>query len=138
MLGPLTRAASASSRSFRKAQGVARMAEDILKVERHPNYATITLNRPEKRNSLNEALLSAMDKAFAAIEEDKEIRAVILRGAGKSFSAGLDLAEADRLEGGHTPVSIERTFHRLEQLPVPPMAAGAGGAARGGGERARA
>ena len=63
------------------------MAEDILKVERHPNYATITLNRPEKRNSLNEALLAAMDKAFAAIEEDKEIRAVILRGAGKSFSA---------------------------------------------------
>ena len=50
------------------------MAEDILKVERHPNYATITLNRPEKRNSLNEALLAAMDKAFAAIEEDKEIQ----------------------------------------------------------------
>ena len=90
-------------KEFPQAQGVALMAEDILKVERHPNYATITLNRPEKRNSLNEALLSAMDKAFASIEEDKEIRAVILRGAGKSFCAGLDLAEADRLEGGHTP-----------------------------------
>ena len=76
------------------------MAEDILKVERHPNYVTITLNRPEKRNSLNEALLAAMDKAFAAIEEDKEIRAVILRGAGKSFSAGLDLAEADESRAG--------------------------------------
>ncbi len=112
------------------------MAEDILKVERHPNYATITLNRPEKRNSLNEALLSAMDKAFAAIEEDKEIRAVILRGAGKSFSAGLDLAEADRLEGGHTPVSIERTFHRLEQLPVPTIAAVQGAALAGGCELA--
>ncbi len=112
------------------------MAEDILKLERHPNYATITLNRPEKRNSLNEALLSAMDKAFGAIEEDKEIRAVILRGAGKSFSAGLDLAEADRLEGGHTPVSIERTFHRLEQLPVPTIAAVQGAALAGGCELA--
>ena len=112
------------------------MAEDILKVERHPNYATITLNRPEKRNSLNEALLAAMDKAFAAIEDDKEIRAVILRGAGKSFSAGLDLAEADRLEGGHTPVSIERTFHRLEQLPVPTIAAVQGAALAGGCELA--
>ena len=112
------------------------MAEDILKVERHPNYVTITLNRPEKRNSLNEALLAAMDKAFAAIEEDKEIRAVILRGAGKSFSAGLDLAEADRIEGGHSPVSIERTFRRLEQLPVPTIAAVQGAALAGGCELA--
>jgi enoyl-CoA hydratase/carnithine racemase len=112
------------------------MAEDILKVERHPNYVTITLNRPEKRNSLNEALLAAMDKAFAAIEEDKEIRAVILCGAGKSFSAGLDLAEADRIEGGHSPVSIERTFRRLEQLPVPTIAAVQGAALAGGCELA--
>ena len=108
------------------------MAEDILKVERHPNYVTITLNRPEKRNSLNEALLASMDKAFASIETDKEIRAVILRGEGKSFCAGLDLAEADRLEGGHSPVSIERVFHRLEQLPVPVIAAVQGAALAGG------
>jgi enoyl-CoA hydratase/carnithine racemase len=112
------------------------MAEDILKVERHPNYVTITLNRPEKRNSLNEALLASMDKAFASIETDKEIRAVILRGEGKSFCAGLDLAEADRLEGGHSPVSIERVFHRLEQLPIPVIAAVQGAALAGGCELA--
>ena len=88
------------------------MAEDILKVERHPNYVTITLNRPEKRNSLNEALLASMDKAFASIETDKEIRAVILRGEGKSFCAGLDLAEADRLEGGHWIRRVHDTVDR--------------------------
>jgi crotonobetainyl-CoA hydratase len=112
------------------------MAEDILKVERQASYAIVTLNRPEKRNSLNEALLAAMDKAFAAIEEDKEIRAVIVRGAGKSFSAGLDLAEANRLEGIHNPVNIERTFHRLEQLSVPTIAAVQGAALAGGCELA--
>jgi enoyl-CoA hydratase/carnithine racemase len=112
------------------------MAEEILKIERQPNYLTLTLNRPEKRNSLNQALLEAMDKALAANENDKEIRAVILRGAGKSFCAGIDLAEADRLEGGHNPVGIERVFHRLEQFPVPTIAAVQGAALAGGCELA--
>jgi enoyl-CoA hydratase/carnithine racemase len=112
------------------------MADEILKVERQPNYLTLTLNRPEKRNSLNGALLDAIDKALAANENDKEIRAVIVRGAGKSFSAGLDLAEANRLEGGHTPVSIERVFYRLEQFPVPTIAAVQGAALAGGCELA--
>lgn len=112
------------------------MADEILKVERQPNYLTLTLNRPEKRNSLNQALLDAMDKALTASEDDKEIRAVIVRGAGKSFCAGLDLAEADRLEGGHSPVSIERVFHRLEQFPVPTIAMVQGAALAGGCELA--
>ncbi|HVA41539.1 MAG TPA: enoyl-CoA hydratase/isomerase family protein, partial [Candidatus Binataceae bacterium] len=112
------------------------MADDILKVERQPNYVTLTLNRPEKRNSLNQALLEAFDKALISLENDKEIRAVILRGAGKAFCAGLDLAEADRLEGGHSPVSIERVFHRLEQFPVPTIAAVQGAALAGGCELA--
>lgn len=110
------------------------MADDILKIERQPNYLTLTMNRPEKRNSLNQALLDAIDKALIASENDKEIRAVILRGAGKSFCAGLDLAEADRAEGGHSPVSIERVFHRLEQFPVPTIAAMQGAALAGGCE----
>ncbi|HZO81236.1 MAG TPA: enoyl-CoA hydratase/isomerase family protein [Candidatus Binataceae bacterium] len=112
------------------------MAEEVLKIERQPNYLTLTLNRPEKRNSLNAALLEAMDKALAASENDKEIRALIVRGAGKSFCAGLDLAEADRLEGGHSPVGIERVFHRLEQFPVPTIAAVQGAALAGGCELA--
>ncbi len=112
------------------------MAEEVLKIERQPNFLTLTLNRPEKRNSLNLALLDAMDKALAASENDKEIRAVIVRGAGKCFCAGLDLAEADRLEGGHSPVSIERVFHRLEQFPVPTIAAVQGAALAGGCELA--
>jgi enoyl-CoA hydratase/carnithine racemase len=110
------------------------MAGEVLAFERQQNYATITLNRPEKRNALNEAMLKALDEALVAIEGDKEIRAVIIRGNGGSFCSGLDLAEADRLEGGHSPVGIERVFHKLENVSVPTIAAMQGSALAGGCE----
>jgi enoyl-CoA hydratase/carnithine racemase len=110
------------------------MAEEVLKVERRQNYAVFTMNRPEKRNALNVAMMQALDEAIAPIENDKDIRAVIVRGAGGSFCSGLDLAEADRLEGGHSPVNIERVFHRLAHIPVPTIAAMQGAALAGGCE----
>lgn len=110
------------------------MAGEVVLFERNQNYATITLNRPEKRNALNEAMLKALDEALLAVENDSEIRAVIIRGAGGSFCSGLDLAEADRLEGGHSPVGIERVFHRLENVSVPTIAAMQGSALAGGCE----
>jgi enoyl-CoA hydratase/carnithine racemase len=112
------------------------MAEELFKVERHGSYATFTLNRPEKRNSLNEPMLKALDVAVASVENDKGIRAVILRGNGRGFCSGIDLAEAERLEGGHNPVSLERIFKRLEHLPVPVVAAVQGAALAGGCELA--
>ncbi len=110
------------------------MAGEVLEFARQQNYATITMNRPEKRNALNEAMLKALDEALVAIEGDKEIRAVIIRGNGGSFCSGLDLAEADRLEGGHSPVGIERVFHKLENVSVPTIAAMQGSALAGGCE----
>jgi enoyl-CoA hydratase/carnithine racemase len=112
------------------------MAEEVIKIDRRQNYATVTLNRPEKRNALNVALMQAFDEAISSFENDKEIRAVIIRGAGGSFCAGLDLAEAERMEGGHSPVNIERVFHRLAHLPVPTIAAVQGPALAGGCELA--
>jgi enoyl-CoA hydratase/carnithine racemase len=107
-----------------------------LTFERNGNYATITLNRPEKRNALNEALLRALDHALVTAEQEKEVRALIIRGNGTSFCSGLDLAEADRLEGGHSPVGIERVFRRLENVAVPTIAAIQGAALAGGCELA--
>jgi enoyl-CoA hydratase/carnithine racemase len=112
------------------------MAEEVIKIERRQNYATVTLNRPEKRNALNVPLMQAFDEAISSFEDDKEIRAVIIRGAGTSFCAGLDLAEAERLEGTHSPVNIERIFHRLAHLQVPTIAAVQGSALAGGCELA--
>ena len=112
------------------------MAEDVLKIERRGNFVTLTMNRAEKRNALNVALMQALNEAIDSIEGDGEIRAVIISGAGSSFCSGLDLAEADRLEGGHGPVNIERVFQRLAHISVPTVAAVQGAALAGGCELA--
>ncbi len=65
----------------------------ILLREDDGAIATLTLNRPEALNALSDALLAELRAAFAAIEDDRSIRAVILRGAGKAFCAGHDLRE---------------------------------------------
>jgi len=53
--------------------------------------ATLTLNRPEAMNALNEAVVGQLAAAFAAAEADPEVRAIVLRGAGKAFVAGADI-----------------------------------------------
>ncbi len=55
--------------------------------------ATVTLNRPERRNSLSEAMLAALAETFAAIAEDRSVRAVVLAANGPAFCAGHDLKE---------------------------------------------
>ncbi|GAA4558567.1 enoyl-CoA hydratase [Pseudonocardia xishanensis] len=57
--------------------------------------ARITLNRPQTHNAQNRGLLVALDDAFRRAERDDAVRVVILRGAGRSFSAGHDLGSAD-------------------------------------------
>lgn len=112
------------------------MAEEVLKISRQANYAVLTLNRPEKRNALNQPLIEALNAALAQFENDKEVRALLLRGEGSSFCAGIDLKEVDEAEGGHNPTSLEFVFGRLERFPVPTIAAVHGAALAGGLELA--
>src|SRR5260370_7430364 len=108
---------------FSLPQGATDMAEEVLKVTRHPNYAVLTLNRPEKRNALNQPMIDALNDALVKFENDKEIRALLLRGEGSSFCAGIDLKEVDEAASGHNPTSLESVFARLERFPVPTIAA---------------
>jgi len=72
--------------------------ENILyEVER--GRARITLNRPEKLNALSFALLAELSEALWDADADREVHAVIVRGAGRAFSAGYDLSEAPKSEG---------------------------------------
>jgi len=57
------------------------------------NLATITLNRPEKRNAINPALSFEMLEVFEALESDERCGALVLTGAGEAYSSGMDLRE---------------------------------------------
>ena len=54
---------------------------------------TLTLNRPDKRNALDATVIDGLAEAIARAELDAEVRVVAVRGAGKDFCAGADLAE---------------------------------------------
>ncbi len=59
--------------------------------------ATVMLNRPDKHNALDPEIFEGLRDAFAQLEEEKSVRAVVLTGAGKSFCAGADLAHMQRM-----------------------------------------
>jgi enoyl-CoA hydratase len=65
----------------------------VLLVEKSGGIATITLNRPEALNALNGELRLAIEQTFRSLAVDEEVRVAILTGAGRAFSAGIDLKE---------------------------------------------
>lgn len=87
------------------------MSDELLLLERDPPLATITLNRPEKRNALSHALRVELASAIGEIDADDAISVAILTGAGPVFCAGFDLSEfkqdpqafADVVEAGEPP-----------------------------------
>ena len=78
------------------------MSDAVLLIEREPPLAVVTLNRPEQMNALNAALRIAIGDAFAELEADPEVRAVIVTGAGRAFCAGMDLKEIGGGSEGQT------------------------------------
>jgi enoyl-CoA hydratase/carnithine racemase len=69
------------------------MAEQNLIVEEDGGIVTITMNRPEKRNALSAAMMADLITAFRKAGERRDVRAIILAGAGPAFCAGHDLSE---------------------------------------------
>lgn len=66
-------------------------------------WARITLNRPERRNALSNQLLDELEATLWEADEDREVHAVLLRGAGPSFCSGYDLSRAPRSEERNRP-----------------------------------
>jgi (E)-benzylidenesuccinyl-CoA hydratase len=71
----------------------------MLQITREAGIACLTLNRPDKRNAIDDAARDALAQAFADFDADATIRVVIVTGAGSAFCAGVDLATP-----GHVPV----------------------------------
>lgn len=100
--------------------------------------ATITLNRPDKRNALNRAILEGLTSSLARLEDDADVRVIVVRGAGPAFCAGMDLREmADRQGQADDPESpVVAVFHRIEHSRHPTIAMVQGDAYAGGCELA--
>lgn len=90
---------------------------EVLIVEQDGGVLTLTMNRPDVLNAFNDELLAAMQTALSDAAVDSSVRAIILTGAGRGFSAGQDLAVLqERYEGGQTP-ALGNHF-REHYLPV--------------------
>lgn len=100
--------------------------------------ATLTLNRPDKRNALNAELVAALTQALAETSADERVRVVVVRGAGKDFCAGADLAELERVadmgydESVADASRLGAVFTAMRKHPCPIVAVVQGRALAGG------
>jgi 2-(1,2-epoxy-1,2-dihydrophenyl)acetyl-CoA isomerase len=105
-------------------------------IERDGGAATLTLNRPQARNAFDKALVADLNAALDDVARDDAVRAVVLTGAGQSFSAGADLkAGFDPTPQGHPDVqtALVDGYHpiieAIRTMPKPVVAAVNGAAA---------
>jgi len=109
-----------------------------LLLECRDAVATITLNRPEKRNAVTATMMADLQTALDAIEKNHAVRVVILTGAGKSFCAGMDLemlaaiAKQSPTENQEDSRRIAKLLRRIWSFPRPMIAAVNGAAYAGG------
>lgn len=110
----------------------------VLRIESEGELATMTLDRPEAMNALSSGLCDAITEGFQKLASAGKTRVVILTGAGRAFSAGLDLKELgsdQRPRGTHSP---EEMIRAVRDFPGPVIAAVNGFAITGGFELALA
>jgi 2-(1,2-epoxy-1,2-dihydrophenyl)acetyl-CoA isomerase len=87
------------------------VSETIL-IEKHDGWVEITLNRPDRRNALNEEMHLALRAAITDAADDEDCRAVLLTGNGKGFCAGQDLSDRDprKMDG---PPNLSETINKF-------------------------
>ncbi len=105
---------------------------------REDSILTITLNRPEKRNALNDALINALKDALREADKDAELRAILIEGAGRDFCSGADLSalqkisESDVMENLADAENMLELFALIRKIKIPVIAAVKGRALAGG------
>ena len=99
------------------------MAEESIITERKGQVLIVTINRPERMNALDRPTLELGAKMIRDIQYDRDIRVVIVTGAGeKAFCAGADLKEREHMSMSEVRQyirAIRDTFTDIENLPIP-------------------
>jgi enoyl-CoA hydratase/carnithine racemase len=128
--------------------GEVTMTHDLVDLEVHAGIATLTFNRPAKRNAMNDDMRSQFIAALESVAADKAIRALVLTGAGKAFCAGGDIAGMEErmhspagelgFNGWHRQQRVHQAQALLHTMPKPTIAAVNGAAAGLGADTALA
>lgn len=111
---------------------------DLIEAVDARGVATLTLNRPDRHNAFDDVLIAALTAALDRLGADPLVRAVVLAGAGRSFSAGADLGWMRRMAGYSEAenvadaAALAHMLHTLDRLPKPTLAL-VHGPAYGGG-----
>ena len=112
------------------------MADEIL-CAIEEGIATITMNRPEKRNAMNRALLDGLVNNFKELETNTDVRVIVIHGEGKAFCSGLDLRELSaRQQAADAEMGVVEILQLVEESRHPTIAMVQGDALAGGCELA--
>ena len=119
-----------------------KLSSDLLTVEIADHIAIVTLNRPDKRNALDENMVELLNQVFGSLPKSNA-RVVVLAAAGDHFSAGLDLVEhyqkdRDAAEFMRICLAWHEAFNKMEYAGTPIIAALKGAVVGGGLELASA
>jgi enoyl-CoA hydratase/carnithine racemase len=124
------------------------MKDDLIASDVQAGIATLTFNRPDKRNAMNDEMRAQFINALESVAADKTVRALVLTGAGKGFCAGGDIAGMERrmqappgeigFNGWHRQQRVHHTQALLHTMPKPTIAAVNGAAAGLGADTALA
>ena len=112
--------------------------EQVVLYSVDAQVARITLNRPEKRNALNDAVISGIQESLLAASRDERVRVIVISGAGKDFCSGADLSALQKIAGASVAENaadarlLLELFLLIRQLHVPVVAAVTGRALAGG------
>jgi len=110
---------------------------EILTVKEN-SILTLALNRPEKRNALNDALINSLKTELKTADTDETLNAIVIKGAGKDFCSGADLsalqkiAESDVLDNLWNAENLMELFALIRKIKIPVIAAVQGRALAGG------
>jgi methylglutaconyl-CoA hydratase len=107
-------------------------------VKDNDGVRTLTLNRPNKRNALNDELIAALSNSLRDAESDRSLRAIVIRGAGSDFCSGADLSSLQKIADSSYEENLEDAkrlmdlFVQIRKTSVPVIAAVHGRALAGG------
>ena len=106
--------------------------------EHENSILTVTLNRPEKRNALNDNLINSLKDVLREADKNDELRVIVIKGAGRDFCSGADLAalqkiaESDVMENLADAENLMELFALIRKIKIPVISAVHGRALAGG------